>query len=314
MLEGLTQLANWTVTNALGVYYGSAAHRAINGLPEITDPSLRPLHFFRGMLHFEPGASYLSTLRAYGFDPRVFHFPEAGERNLLRQWRENTGDAIRHFIHHPDALGERPVFCGHSAGGLTVYTLAALAKGGDPAAIRRECPSLASVPLSSLVRLRENLSQALFVTIASPLQGVRLTRIGRCVNRFFIEPNVPLLFSGITRPNLRTFYDKVGRRPEAVIDANLVSRDGTPAFHGGCFSRVSSRVIQGGMRVFSPFLDHEAVNDGIVPLDSAVLNGPRQVFVPLDHLKLVEMPEAAMVLVDLIRQVDPMAQQIQQLS
>src|SRR5262249_19269798 len=155
-------------------------------------------------------------------------------------------------------------------GGLTVYAFAALAKGGDAAEIRREFPGLESVSLNSLEALKENLSQALFVTIASPLQGVRMTRIGRCINHFFIEPRAPLLFTGITRASVEAFYRRVRRRPEEVIDANLVSNDGTPAFHGGCFSKVASRVIQGGMRLFSPFLDHGSVNDGIVPIDAAV--------------------------------------------
>jgi hypothetical protein len=34
------------------------------------------------------------------------------------------------------------------------------------------------------------------------------------------------------------------------------------------------------------------------------------VFVPLDHLKLVEVPESALTLVDLIRQVDPFAEKL----
>jgi pimeloyl-ACP methyl ester carboxylesterase len=304
MLGGITQFANWTVGNALGVYYGCASHRSLPDLPSISSVDRRPLHFFRGMLHFEPASPFLGTLRAYGFQPEVFRFPREGEINRLRQWRENTGDVLRHFIESPDALGERPVLCGHSAGGLTVYTMAALAKGGNASAIRDECPGLEGVPTASLEALGARLAEALFVSIASPLQGVRLTRVGRCMNRLFVEPRLPLLLSGITAPNLEAYYRRVRRRPDQVIDANLVSHNGTPAFHGGVFSKVSSRVIQGGMRVFSPFLDHESVNDGIVPLDAAVLHGPAQVFAAFDHLKLVETQEAAMVLVDLIRQAE----------
>lgn len=186
-----------------------------------------------------------------------------------------------------------------------VYTLAAIAKGGNARAIRDECPGLQSESLSALEGLGAMLSKSLFVTIASPLHGVRLTRIGRCVNRFLIEPARPLLFTGITQPNLDAFYRRVGLKPEQVIDANLVSSYGAPSYHGGRLSKISSLVIQSGMRVFSPFLDHEAENDGIVPRDSALLSGPVQVFAPFDHLKLVEMPEAALTLADLIRQADP---------
>ncbi|HSA60220.1 MAG TPA: hypothetical protein VLJ37_11110 [bacterium] len=304
MLGGIVQLANWTVGNALGVYYGCASHRSLPALPDISAVDRRPIHFLRGMLHFEPASPFLGTLRAYGFQPEVFRFTREGERNRLREWRENTGDVLRHFIERPETLGERPVFCGHSAGGLTVYTVAALAKGGDVAAIRDECPGLEGVSLSALEALGRRLSEGLFVSLASPLRGVRLTRVGRCVNRVLVEPRLPLLLSGITAPNLEAFYGRVRRRPDEVIDANLVSNDGTPAFHGGCFSKISSLIIQGGMRVFSPFLDHGSVNDGIVPMDSAVLRGPAQVFAGFDHLKLVETPEAAMVLVDLIRQVE----------
>jgi hypothetical protein len=310
-LAGVTQLANWTVGGALGVYYRHAAHRltAADALPSLE--AERPLHFFRGMLHFRPAAPFLDTLKVSGFRPRVFEFPSAGERNFLRQWRENTADVVRHFVARPEALGERPVFCGHSAGGLTVYTLAALADGGDVGAIRRECPGLTDVPVAAMERLAERLARdALFVTIASPHHGVRLTRVGRCVNRFVIEPRLPLLFSGITRPNLEAVHRRFRRRPEEVIDANLVSSVGTPSYHGGSVSRISSRVIQGGMRAFSPFLDHECVNDGIVPLEAAVLDGPAQVFAPFDHLKLVETPEAALTLADLIRQVDPFAEKL----
>lgn len=228
---------------------------------------------------------------------------------MLSQWRENTGHVIRHFLAHPEAIGERPVFCGHSAGGLTVYSLAAIAKGGDLRAIREEC-RLESVSLDRLEGLRESLAGALFAAIASPLQGVRLTRVGRCVNRLFVEPRTPLLLTGITRPNLEAFYRRVRRRPEAVIDANLVSNYAAPSYHGNGLSKVSSLVIQSGMRVFSPFLDHETENDGIVPRDAALLNGPVQVFAPFDHLKLVEMPEAALTLVDLIRQADPKAERL----
>jgi hypothetical protein len=186
-----------------------------------------------------------------------------------------------------------------------------MADGGDLSAIREECPGLGSLPLSALERLAERLARdALFVTVASPHHGVRLTRIGRCVNRYLIEPRLPLLFSGITKPNLEGVYRRFRRRPEEVIDANLVSSLGTPSFHGGSVSRISSRIIQGGMRVFSPFLDHESVNDGIVPLDAAVLDGPAQAFAPFDHLKLVETAESALILADLIRQVDPSAARV----
>lgn len=308
----MAQLANWTVGNALGVYYQHAAHRlTVNGtsLPALTTD--RPLHFFRGMLHFRPSPPFLNTLHSSGYRPQVFSFPSHGEGNLLRQWRENTGDVIRHFIASPEALGERPVFCGHSAGGLTVYTLAAMADGGDLGAIRKECPGLETVPVAAMERLAERLARdALFVTIAAPHHGVRLTRIGRCVNRLLIEPRLPRLFSGITKSSLEAVHRRFRRRPEEVIDANLVSSLGTPSYHGGSVSRLSSLVIQQGMRVFSPFLDHMCVNDGIVPMDAAVLEGPAQVFAPFDHLKLVEVPEAALTLADLIRQVDPFAEKL----
>ncbi len=311
-VANMAQLANWTVGNALGVYYQHAAHRlplADSSLPALTTD--RPLHFFRGMLHFRPAPPFLNTLQTSGFRPLVFSFPTSGEGNLLRQWRENTADVIRHFIGRPEALGEKPIFCGHSAGGLTVYALAAMADGGDLVAIRNECPGLENVAVVAMERLAERLSRdALFVTIAAPHHGVRLTRIGRCVNRFLIEPRLPLLFSGITKSNLEAVHRRFRRRPEDVIDANLVSSLGTPFYHGGSVSRLSSLVVQQGMRVFSPLLDHECVNDGIVPMDAAVLEGPAQVFAPFDHLKLVEMPEAALTLADLIRQVDPFAEKL----
>ncbi|HEX5036106.1 MAG TPA: hypothetical protein VFX30_03005 [bacterium] len=304
MLGGVAQLANWTVGNALGVYYGCASHRLSSSFSDATVTGLRPLHFFRGMMHFEPASPFLGTLRAHGFQPEVFRFPVSGEKNLLRQWQENTADVLRHFIAHPEAIGETPVFCGHSAGGLTVYALAALAKGGNAAAVRATCPGLETTSLSALEELGRQLSDALFLTMASPLNGVRLTRVGRCVNKVLVEPRMPLLLSGITTPYLESLYRRIGRRPGEVIDANLVSNDGRPAYHGGAVSKVSGRVIQGGMRVFSPFLDHGTVNDGIVPLDAALLSGPIQVFAPFDHLKMVETSEAAAILVSLIRRVE----------
>jgi hypothetical protein len=304
MLGAVAQLANWTVGNALGVYYGAASHRLSSSSSDATVTGLRPFHFFRGMMHFEPAAPFLGALRAHGFQPEIFRFSVSGENNLLRQWQENTADVLRHFIARPEALGQRPIFCGHSAGGLTVYALAALAKGGDASAIRQACPGLEDVPLPALEDLGRRLSDALFLSMASPLNGVRLTRVGRCVNRVFVEPELPLLLTGITTPYLEGFYRRVGRRPEVVIDANLVSNDGRPVFHGGSFSKISGRFIQGGMRVFSPFLDHGTVNDGIVPLDAALLSGPIQVFARFDHLKMVETSEAATILAGLIRRVE----------
>ncbi len=253
------------------------------------------------MLHFEPATPYLETLRSEGFGPRVFHFPVDSEKNLLRQWRENSGDAINELIDHPELVEGQPVFAGHSAGGFTVYVLAAMARGGDLTFLQNSLPGLKRRSLRDLEGLAEKLRRGLFIAIASPLNGVRLTRVGRLMNRTIVEPRVPLLFSGITRPSVEGFYRGVGVRPERVIDGNIVSRTGPMELVGGPFSRLSSVVIQGGMRIFSPFLDHETVNDGIVPWDSAVLKGPRQVFLKLDHLSLVETAEGGVALARLIK-------------
>jgi len=304
MLGGIAQFANWTVGGALTAYYGCAAHRSVALLPGSNSVETRPLHLFRGMLHFEPAAPFLSTLRSYGFQPEVFRFSRESEANRLRQWPENTGDVIRRLIERPETVGNYPIFCGHSAGGFTVYALAALAKGGSAAAIREACPGLEGIPISDLQDLGARLSDALFVAVASPLHGVKLTRTGRCVNRFIVEPRLPHLLTGITRPHLERFYRRVGFSPDQVIDANFVSNDGTPSFHGGHLSKAAGFVIQSGMRVFSPFLDHGKVNDGIVPLETALLYGPVQTFGSFDHLELVEKPEAATALTDLIRRAD----------
>jgi len=305
MLQGLVTVANEIVHQSLTLYYENAAHRiGMAACPDPEDnPIGRPLVFFRGMLHFEPAAPYLETLEKSGFAPAVFRFGPDGELNHLRQWRENTVDAIRSLSTDSKLFERNPVFVGHSAGGFTVYVLAAMARGASLAGLQRALPDL-DMPEDQLRALALRLRRGRFIAISSPLNGVHLTRTGRLVNRWAIEPRVPLLFSGITQRNVDRFYQKLGLTPDDVLDGNILSIDRPFSFHGGPTSVVSHAVIQGGMRVFSPFLDHNTVNDGIVPLGSAFLEGPRQMLLHSDHLKLVETPEAARALVSLIQNIE----------
>lgn len=302
MFEGIATVANGVVHHSLNVYYATATHRLIEMATDSTPLPERPVVFFRSMMHFEPAAPYLETLRAGGLAPAIFRFGAGAEKDHFRQWRENTVDAVRELIAHPEVLERRPIFVGHSAGGFSVYVLAALSKGARLAGLQEVLPGLRDIPEGDLRTLADRLRRGLFITIGAPLNGVQLTRLGRLANRWIVEPRVPLLFSGITRPNVEEVYRKLGVRPKEVMDGNIVAID-RPLGHGGQGSLASWAghiVVQGGMRLFSPFLDHNTVNDGIVPLNAAFLEGVPQILLSMDHLKLVETPEAAQALLRLI--------------
>lgn len=303
----LAAVANGAVSGSLDLYYATATHRQASTeiiIPQAADP--------------------------------VFRFSPEIEGNRFSQWRENTVDAIRGLIAHPETLerpwiffrgmmhfkpappfldtvnegltasAHPPIFIGHSAGGFTVYVLAAMAKGANLAGLKEVLPALGDIPDAALTDLAERLRTGLFIGVGAPLNGVQLTRAGRVANRLIVEPRVPLLFSGITRPNVEEVYRKLGKRPKEVMDGSVIATDHPFRLRGqGSLSSLAGHlVVQGGMRLFSPFLDHNTVNDGIVPLYAAFLEGIPQVLLRMDHLKLVETPEAARALVQLIARIE----------
>ena len=256
------------------------------------------------MLHFEPGSPYLNTLRQADMTPslapRIMRFDQEAERNHLRQWPHNTAEAIRHFIEHPETIGTHPILVGHSAGGFTVFVLGAMAKGADLVAIRDSLPGLRAIPLGRFEQLSRNLEQGLFISIASPFTGVKLTRTGRLLNRFVIQPRDTYFIRALTIPFVQTFYQKIGKRPEQVIDGNIVSDVAPPSMAQGPANFAVNLLIRGGLKVFSPFLDHGKHHDGIVPIETARLEGVPELTLKMDHLDLVESEDAAQSLLSLI--------------
>lgn len=301
MRAGLAQLVNSTFQLALANYYRTASH--LFSVPLLPPPPVEqhPLYFFRGMIHFEPAMPFLFTLKSEGYTPHVVLFSEKGEQNKLRQWPENTVDIIRYFIEREELLESKPVFVGHSAGGLTAFVLGAMTKGASLAGLQNVLPGLESVPKDKLRRLAQALEGCRFISIATPFHGVRLNISGEIFNRTIVQPRKPLLLTGITQRNLQKFYREIGVHPKDVIHGNILSRSNKLILEGGLASQASNAVVHGALHLFLPFLEHGDLSDGIVPAESAFLDGPQQVFLDLDHLRLIETVEAAQALAALIR-------------
>ncbi len=295
----LAHLASSVVSGALATYYGVAAHRFAAESEALIETE-RPLHFFRGMCHFEPGDPFVQTLEQAGLDLRIFRFDPRAEKSRVRQWRDNTADVIRHFIAHPEAIGEFPVFVGHSAAGFTVYTLGAIAKGGDLRAIRDFLPGLQGVRLEEMEGLVEPLRDGLYLAIGAPLNGIEMNRPGAWVSQRIVEKRIPGLFADLTRERATQLYEAVGLQPAQVMDGILYSDTAPLALPGKPAAKVANAMIQGGMRFFSFFVYHNRVNDGIVPVRAARIEGIPQRVLSLDHLRMVETTEAAEALLQVI--------------
>lgn len=248
----LTRLANTVINGILGSYYQLAPHR--NTASQAPSTDARRLHFFRGMFHFEPGAPFLNTLKEGNLYPRIFRFENEREHNYLRQWPRNTAAVIKHFISHPGAIGDQPIFVGHSSGGFTSFVLGAMAKGGDLDAIRRSLPGLEDLPLDAFQQLAANLRSGLYISIATPFTGVQLTRTGRVFNRIIVEPRDTHLIRSMTIPFVQDFYRDIGTRPEKIIDGNIVSNAAHLTPTQGLVSFAVNGLVQGGGCGFSrPF-------------------------------------------------------------
>ena len=294
-------VANAIASGVLDAYYTRrSSFDAVPSNITLVGDGNRPFHFIGGKMNFQCADSFLETLRAAGLQPRPY------PADPMWPWRRKAEGFIRYFAVNPAKLGDRPIIGGHSEGGHPVYAVAALAKEGKIGAIRKEFPGLRDISTRSLEELGERLFEsALFVTIATPHNGMRMSRFGRGVNRILIEPHFPKYISDITEPNLEALYESFRQRPDAVIDVNLVGGYGKHLpLQGRLTTRVLSAVLEGGMRAFEPLFDPTSESDGIVPLQAARLNGPIQDFVPYNHWQIIEMAGAAVRLIDLIHQAD----------
>lgn len=302
---GLAPLARLAVQGTLGLYYHHASHRTMPPPPTDLPPAQaegRPLHFFRGMMRFEPGTPFLRTLAREGFEPRVFRFAPGVENDPFRSLWEDSADVVDFFIDHPPAIGTRPVFVGHSAGGFTSYLLASIAKGGSYRGIRRALPRLQPRGDHEFEQLAFRLRGGRFIAIAVPFQGIGLTGVGELLNRRVIEPRAPRLFSSVTREALEGIYRNVRKDPGNVMDGVIYSASAPFEMEGDIASRATTAAIQGALRLFARFADDRGPTDGIVPVDS--VDPYREVFEAtpaMNHLRLVETEEAAMTLVGMIR-------------
>lgn len=297
----VTRTANLVVRSVMGTYYQHAKQRQPSR-PSGVNPTARPLHFFRGMVHFEPGESFLQSVTGGAFAIRIFRYSPTVEDNRLTQWPEKTGEVIRHLIDRPEDIGERPVFVGHSAGGFTTYVLAALARGARVSAVKDYVPQLDDVPPSAIRELAYNLSGATFVSIASPLNGLRFTRAGAVVSGA-VTVLYPSLLKSLNYRYLSRFYNQMGFRPDQVMDGVIVSREASHPESYDLRSRAVNSLVLGGLRCCSPFLKDEGASDGIVPVSTALLKGPLQHNLDLNHLELVESHAGGEALVTLLDQI-----------
>lgn len=267
-------------------FYG---HSGIFRNPTVIPPNNR-VHAFRGLCHYEFGTAAADAIEDWGFHLMIHRYDPGAEGNLLRPWRENTADIFRRFMDYPEDIGENPVFIGHSAGGFPVYMLAALAQGGNVGEILRALPGLAGVDVYRLYKLKDLLQDAIFVTIAAPLNGLYLTERGRWAAKRIAEPLLPDLLSSMMADRLNELYEKIRARPEDVLDDNVycnTDRVGTT----GIFRLVVNAPVHGALLTLAGFLDHDGQHDLIAPLRSTRLpsmkNGSEQVAAPFNHLEIV---------------------------
>ncbi len=272
----------------------------------------RPLHFIRGMLHYEPGPDYLATLQYHGFSPTIARYADT-ETNYLSQWKHKTGLLIRDFARNPEVIGERPVICGHSAGGFTSYVLAAMAKGAELSTLRKNLPHLDDVSPSQMRDAVDQLQGGLFLAIASPLNGITLKRHAEWANRPLETSDHTVLrelFGSMKREQLEAFYRAVGRTPNEVLDGNIVGNvlQLQPAQnrHFPLPAMLAEKALYHGMNFVRGLCleNSETGHDTLVPADAALLKSVEQMVVPYNHHNIVCVEEAANAVVNMVRRLD----------
>ncbi len=290
----LLSAADVAVASSLGFYYGAASHRgdAASINPSVSADHLRPLHFLRGMMNFEPGPHFIATLQEAGLRTRVFREDLPLKESALRPWHVATARAIEHYAAHPEEVGENPVFAGHSAGGFTVYTLGAIASNAPLEGLRKALPDL-DVSAGELTILRDALQGASFFAVATPFNGILIRPLARRLNSRVLDPLIPGFFTGLLAESLETFYATVGRRPADVMNG-LVYSDGAPInSDGGLLSHAMNTYVQGALRLFGALQADRGPTDVIVPLRAASVAGVPAQLVHMNHLHLVETEAGA---------------------
>ncbi len=303
------QALNWGVQGVLGVYSEHALHRQSDPFSDpLLDEStmVQELHFFRAMCRFEPAIPHLNELIRNNLRPRVFRLQGDEENYHLHQWPLTAIRAIEYFSRNPAAVGANAVFAGHSAGGLPVYILAAIANGVELGAIREAltntevAASLDEITSAQYQQLARALSQALFVSIGTPYLGIQLTPFGRCLNRYVVEPRNPLLINSLRTAFLENIYQTIGLHPSEVIHGQMISNAAPLQLSRHPLSLPVEVLMQGGMRLVALITEYE-IYDGIAPLSATYVEGiPEREIVSIDHLRLVETAESAKHLVALI--------------
>jgi hypothetical protein len=303
---GLADVANDAARKFLNYYYENASQRywdtslVADAIPE-PSPSWtgRDLYLIRGMSNFEPAPSYVQALEEMGFHTKAF--PDPNEPDLFQPWPIKAGNLILYFKDHPEEIREGTVYVGHSTGGLVVYVLAAMVKGGDLEVIRQTLPPLQGLPLSELQTIVDRLkaSNPSFITIATPFHGIRLTLLGELLDDIFGNFKSLLFVKSLTEDYIHNLYYEVGLWPDEVIDGNLIGRaEGIFRQEEDFRSWAVRSFIQVSLRFFASFTEPDSDSDGIVPRSSALLYGPVQKELPLDHLAMVEMPKAVIALLE----------------
>jgi hypothetical protein len=327
--------ANGVIDRTFAVYHRFAYQRQPNGFPSQRDfPFLfvrKPrIHHFDAMVGYRPAIAYRQWLRTAGAEYREHDlYFEVGKRDRLRQWPAITRDAIHKFAKRPELIGREAVLVGHSAGGFPVAALAMIMKGGSETreAIRHyfRLDNVSDpdnyVSAGEMEQLAEELKRhnALFIAIASPLNGIKITKVGHQVNDRVLKYLDPHLLTDIGCVHVEEFYARVGIRPDDVIDAILVSGSAPVPLAldiRSTASNISNLAVQFGMRAFSPFVNRHAQyerwggdpandpgagHDGIVSLRSAHLVGPYVFRIDANHLEQVELERCAFTVAAMIR-------------
>ena len=317
MIESIVTGANQAVTTGLQLYYDHAGHRQISPSDmRIEDPQvIAPdgnIVFLRGLLGFEPSEVFANAFRAAGFRFKTHRFPKTLEDNKFRQWPCNAADLLKEILENPDYLGNNPVLLGHSAGGLEMVPLKALALRKDPGAILKvlgfdQKLGVLLMNDSRVARAISQLEKTIFIAAGSPLLGVALTLPGQLANRVIVESTVPGLLSSMTQETVQRAYETMGIDRHDLVDS-VVYSDTAPLDlqNNGPTSLATHAAVQGAYRLFSPFLKRSKPHDGIVPVHTARLPWSererflREIKVPFDHLGMVEYKEAAHLIIGLI--------------
>lgn len=304
----------------LEIYYEYADHRqSEDGIPANDNGIFRQgieaiVYHLPGMFEFEVAPIFRDAYRREGFDLRSL---APTGLNLLAQWPVKTRQLADYFLNTPKPLDLEVIpedFLGHSAGGYSEYIfglMRAMAMIEDMEgledfekvrAIDRLyrgilllVPELKEFSPGDFLVLGRRFLNSLLSVAGAPLNGIALTILGEIVHLILTALGREDLLGSMLKRTVNPIYDKIGLRPDHVIDIVFLSKvaplDNFPTYG----SLALAALLQLGLRLASPFKvrESEKGHDAIVRVEEALLHGPDIVFQNHDHLRMVESPEAA---------------------